>query len=157
MQWKGTLPAGKTYDNPIIQLDILPTALAAAGVTIESSWKLDGVDLKPYLTGERTEKPHETLYWRFGQQWAVRHGDWKLVVANGGSGKPELYQLSEDIGEKTDLAAKNPEKLKELQEVYDRWNAEQIPPIVPMEAPNPGAAAKKAARKKAAAKKAIDD
>jgi hypothetical protein len=72
----------------------------------------------------------------------------------GGSGRPEVYHLSDDLGETTDLAARNPEKLKEVQEVYDRWNAEPAPPITPMENPNPGAAAKKAARKKAAMKKA---
>ena len=153
MQWKGTFPAGKTYEPPIIQLDVLPTALAAAGAEIDPSWKLDGVDLKPYLTGARTGKPHETLYWRFGDQWAVRHGDWKLLVGRGGSGKPELYNLTEDIGENTDLAARSPEKLKELQTVYDTWNAEQADPLTPMENPDPAAAAKKAARKKAAAAK----
>jgi arylsulfatase A-like enzyme len=153
LQWKGVLPAGTTYEHPVIQIDILPTALAAAGAAIDPAWKLDGVDLRPYLTGEKAGPPHQTLYWRFGEQWAVRHGDWKLLVANGGSGKPELYHLSEDIGEKTDLAARNPEKLKELQGIYDRWNAEQAEPIAPLERP---AAAKKAARKKAAAKKAAN-
>src|SRR5688500_18574403 len=84
-QWTGTIPAGMTYEQPIIQLDVLPTALAAAGAKVEPSWKLDGVDLLPYLTGKRTGRPHESLYWRFGPQRAIRHGDWKLVVGNGGS------------------------------------------------------------------------
>lgn len=149
-QWKGVLPAGKTYEHPIIQLDILPTALAAASAQVDPSWKLDGVDLRPYLTGEKTGPPHENLYWRFGDQWAIRHKDWKLVVANGGSGKPELYNLADDIGELTNLASKQPEKLKELQGLWDSWNAEQIPSLVPKEIP---AAQKKAAKK--AAKKAI--
>lgn len=152
MQWKGTLPAGKTYEHPVIQLDILPTALAAAGARIDPAWKLDGVDLRPYLTGERSDPPHQSFFWRFGKQWAVRHGDWKLVVANEGSGRPELYDLAHDIGERTDLATREPGKLKELQAVYDRWNAEQAEPIAPLEKAK--AANKKAARKKAAAKKA---
>ncbi len=84
VQWKGKLPAGKTYDHPVVQLDILPTELAAAGVEVNPEWKLDGVNLLPYLTGEKTEQPHETLYWRYGDQWAVRHGDWKLVAGVGG-------------------------------------------------------------------------
>lgn len=153
LQWKGTLPTGKTYEHPVIQLDILPTALAASGAKVDPSWKLDGVDLRPYLTGERTDKPHETLYWRFGDQWAIRHGDWKLVVARQGSGKPELYNLTADIGESTDLAMREPAKRMELQALWDRWNVEQIPPLAPQE--NPAAAAKKAARK-TAAKKAAD-
>ena len=47
VQWKGRLPAGKVDDRPVIQLDILPTALAAAGVEIKPEWKLDGVNLLP--------------------------------------------------------------------------------------------------------------
>ena len=151
MQWKGVFPAGKTYEHPIIQLDLLPTALAATGAAIDPAWKLDGVDLRPYLTGVRTEAPHKTLYWRFGDQWAIRHGDWKLLVANEGSGKPELYDLANDIGESTDLAAKQPDRVKELQALWDTWNAEQAPPIVPKETPG---AATKAAQKKAAKKAA---
>src|SRR5262245_34340092 len=59
--WKGKLPAGKVYDEPIIQLDVLPTALAAAGVETKSDWKLDGVNLLPFLTGEKTGRPHDAL------------------------------------------------------------------------------------------------
>ena len=94
VQWKGRLPAGKVDDRPVIQLDILPTALAAAGVEVKPEWKLDGVNLLPYLTGEKTGAPHEALYWRFGRQIAIRMGDWKLVKGTGrakgsaGSGDP---------------------------------------------------------------------
>lgn len=146
MQWKGKLPAGKTYESPIIQLDILPTCLAAAGATIDPEWKLDGVNLLPYLTGEKTGKPHETLYWRFGPQWAIRHGDWKLLVARGGGTEPELYNLAADISESKNLAAEQPEKVKELRNVYESWNSEQAPPSSPQERPN----TKKAKKKKAA-------
>jgi arylsulfatase A-like enzyme len=130
VQWKGKIPAGKVYDNPIIQLDILPTAVAAAGGKVEPDWKLDGVDLLPYLTGTNAGKPHETLYWRFGPQWAIRKGDFKLVVNNvDGVGKPPaLYNLAEDIGESKDLATANPEKAKELHDAWKAWNAEQMEP-----------------------------
>ena len=53
VQWKGKLPAGSVYDTPVIQLDILPTALAAAGVAVSPEWKLDGVDLSPRPAGKR--------------------------------------------------------------------------------------------------------
>ena len=127
VQWKGVLPAGKTYDLPVMNLDVLPTAIAAAGGEVDPAWKLDGVDLRPYLTGAKTDRPHDKLYWKFGEQWAVRDGDWKLVVSNGGSGSPELYDLAADIGEAMDLAASQPEKVKELQALYDSWNKEQAP------------------------------
>src|SRR5205085_3618986 len=79
VQWRGKLPAGSVYEQPVIALDLLPTALAAAGVAAKPEWKLDGVDLLPYVSGRRKETPHEILFWRFGPQWAVRKGDWKLV------------------------------------------------------------------------------
>jgi arylsulfatase A-like enzyme len=135
-QWKGKVPGGKTYENPIVNLDILPTSLAAAGVEVKSEWKLDGVNLLPYLTGEKTERPHKTLYWRYGDQWAVRHGDWKLVAGNGGDKeKGELYNLAEDISESNNRASGMPEKVKELKALWDKWNAEQAPPSFPMEKP----------------------
>jgi arylsulfatase A-like enzyme len=136
MQWKGRLPAGQTYEHPVIQLDILPTALAAAGMKADPAWKLDGVDLLPYATDEDDGRPHETLYWRFGNQWAVRHGDWKLVAANQGDPNGELYNLADDISESKNLAADMPDKVSELKSLYDQWNAEQAPPSAPKERPN---------------------
>ena len=130
-QWKGKIPAGKTYDLPVMNLDVLPTAIAAAGGKTDASWQLDGVDLMPYLTGAKTTRPHQTLYWRYGPQWAIRDGDMKLVVSKGGSGKPELYDLATDIGESKDLAAAQPGKVKELQALWDKWSAEQAPPSAP--------------------------
>jgi len=128
VKWKGTLPAGKVYDLPVMNLDVVPTVLAAAGKPVDAAARLDGVDILPHLTGRAPGRPHETLYWRCGEQWAVRKGDWKLVVSKGGSGKPELYDLSSDVGEQRDRAAAEPAKVAELQKLYDAWNAEQAPP-----------------------------
>ena len=133
VQWKGKIPAGVTYPKPVIQLDILPTALVAAGAKIEPEWKLDGVDLMPFLTGKNDAAadaaPHETLYWRFGEQWAIRKGDWKLVASRIDKNVPRLINLAEDIGEANDLSAKEPDKLKELTEAWKAWNAEQVEPL----------------------------
>jgi len=145
MQWKGQLAGGKTYDQPVLNLDVLPTVVAAAGGQLDPNWKLDGVDLKPYLSGQNTSRPHDSLYWRFGQQWAVRSGDWKLVVSRGGSGNPELYNLANDIGESKDLASAEPAKVAELQKLYDAWNAEQAPPTA-VDKPQPQKKAAKARR-----------
>ena len=144
-QWKGRWPAGKVYDLPVMNLDVLPTVVTAAGGKPEASWRLDGVDLTPFVTGANPERPHQTLYWRYGPQWAVRHGDLKLVVSKGGSGKPELYDLSKDIGESRDLAAAQPAKVRELQALWDKWSAEQAEPSAP---DTPAGAAKKAGKKK---------
>jgi arylsulfatase A-like enzyme len=137
LSWKGRLPAGKTYEQPIIQLDVLPTALAAAGVEVKAEWKLDGVNLLPYLEGKEASAPHDTLYWRFGEQMAIRRGDWKLVrydpLADGaeraGATPVKLYNLARDVGEADDLSAKMPDKVKELQAVWDRWNATLVRPL----------------------------
>ena len=132
LQWKGRLPAGAVYEQPVISLDILPTALAAAGVEAPPDWKLDGVDLLPYLTGEKPGAPHEALYWRFRastdpeyyNRWAIRQGDWKLVKTHL---EPlALYNLAADISESNNLAAAEPERVAAMQAAWDRWNADNI-------------------------------
>lgn len=133
VQWKGRIPAGKVEHRPVIQLDLLPTAIAAAGGEIDPAWKLDGVNLLPWLTADRPEEIHQTLYWRFGNQWAIRHGDLKLVVANGGSLAPELYDIAADPAESTNLALVKPDQVAELKALWDRWNAEQAPASFPKE------------------------
>jgi arylsulfatase A-like enzyme len=128
VQWKGRLPAGKTYEQPVIQLDIAATALALAGVEAERD-ALDGVNLLPYLAGQNKGAPHEALYWRFGSQMAIRQGDWKLVrPARGGkeyediATQPMLFNLADDMGEQRDLAAQQPEQVRQLQTAWNRWN-----------------------------------
>ncbi len=79
VSWKGHLPAGKVDDRPVIQLDIMPTAVALAGGSLPTDRPIDGVNLMPYLTGAKSGVPHEILFWRMGPQAAVRKGDWKLV------------------------------------------------------------------------------
>jgi arylsulfatase A-like enzyme len=127
VRWTGRIPAGKVYDAPVISLDIHPTVMAAAGGKIPADAKLDGVNLLPYITGKNQARPHDKLYWRYGQQWAIRGGDWKLMSMGGG--QPELYDLAHDIGEKTNQAAAKPEKAKELQAAYDDWNRQLIAPL----------------------------
>jgi arylsulfatase A-like enzyme len=131
VQWKGRLPAGKTYDRPVIQLDVFPTALAAAGATVpEDGDRLDGVNLLPHLAGKKTTPPHKALYWRFADQSAVRIGKWKLVRRRR-SAEAELYNLDTDPEESTDLAAERPRKVKELQDAWDEWDAELVEPKWP--------------------------
>lgn len=134
--WPGRIQPG-VFEQPAIQLDLHAIALAAAGVTEKSDWKLEGVNLLPYLSGEKKTAPHDALYWRFGPQMAIRSGDWKLVrydtTADGqrAKGKPisdaKLYNLASDLHEDKDLSATNPEKVKELQGKWDEWNKSNIP------------------------------
>jgi arylsulfatase A-like enzyme len=140
VQWKGHIPAGKTYDQPIISLDLLPTALAAAGEKVSPKWKLDGVNVLPFLTGAKTGPPHDTLFWRFRfppeqpvkHRWAIRQGDWKLVKDNL---EPlALYNLAEDVGEQKNLAAEQPKRVRAMEAAWNKWNAELKEPLWP-EAP----------------------
>lgn len=139
VQWKSVLPKGKTFDNPVIQLDILPTVLAATGGEYSHKKKLDGVNLLPYLKGENKEPPHDALFWRFGAQMAIRMGDWKLTKAPGDDIKfnrsdlpsaegSHLFNLKDDIGESKNIASANPEKVKALTEAWNQWNKELVKP-----------------------------
>jgi len=123
IQWKGRVPAGKVYDQPVSTLDILPTALAAAGASADA--KLEGVDLLPFLTGRKSGAPHEVLGWRFGEQRAVRKGDWKLLDMGQGW---KLYNLAKDVAEQHELSQQEPDKVKELEAAYQEWNANNVPP-----------------------------
>lgn len=137
VRWTGKLPAGAIYDEPVIQLDILPTALAAAGISLEERPAIDGVNLLAQLSGQTDRSPHEALYWRFGKQMAIRRGDWKLVrydttadgAVDGGISPARLYDLANDIGERDDLAAHHPDRVKELQAAWDKWNESNVEPL----------------------------
>jgi arylsulfatase A-like enzyme len=131
VSWPGYLPAGATFDHPVSALDILPTALAAAGQLRPQG--LEGADLLPHLNGSRKEAPHAALFWRFGPQRAVRRGNWKLVdwrdfEAKTNSGW-QLFDLSRDIGETDDLAAKHPDVVAAMAAEWAQWNANNRAPL----------------------------
>ncbi len=149
MQWKGHLPEGKIYAEPVISLDVVPTALAAAGAPADASAKLDGVDLLPYLSGKNSGRPHDTLYWRFGPQWAIRSGDFKLLQPPEGG--VQLYDLAADVSETKDLSADKPEVVERLTKQYAAWNSQLAEPR--WKANRRGAGKAKAAGKGKAAKK----
>jgi arylsulfatase A-like enzyme len=128
VKWTARLPAGGTYSQPVVSLDVMATALAAAGVKTPPGVALDGVDVVPHLRGDDTTPPHEALYWRFVNHWAVRHGRWKLTAP---AGEPEgLYDLAADVSESTDVAAANPEVVRRLKTLYSRWSGD-LPPVRP--------------------------
>jgi len=126
VKWPRRLKGGQVYEQPVIALDILPTAAAAAGAKVPEGRKIDGVNLLPYVTGDEKGAPHETLFWRAGQNHAARKGNWKLVRMGAEDG---LFDLSSDIGESRDLSKERPEVLKELQQAYEKWSSQMIEPI----------------------------
>lgn len=141
VSWPAKIKPG-TYDQPVIALDFLPTSLAAAESADLTPKNLDGVNLLPFLSGEKTGAPHETLFWRSGGPGgnsAVRRGNWKLVRL--GKAEPELYDLAADVGESKNLAAEKPEVVKELVTAIAEWEKGTIAPT--FESPKGGAKKKK--------------
>ena len=127
MSWPGVLPEGKRYDNPVMNLDIVPTIMARFGVDAPSGQPFDGVDILPYVTGQKSadERPHDVMHWRRGEDYAIRIGDWKLS-SNDQSG-PEtirLYNLADDPGEWKDLVDEKPERAQQMKDQFDAWEAE---------------------------------
>jgi hypothetical protein len=130
MQWKGKIPAGQTYREPVMGFDCHATALAAANVDVslrETNSRsrseratVDGANPLPFVTGQGKGRPHDQLFWRAGRQHAARVGDWKLVTIPQAGGSM-LFNLKDDIAEQHDLAATNPDKLKELQAAFAEW------------------------------------
>jgi len=124
--WPGTWPAGVAYDEPVINLDIAATAIAAAGLAPDPS--LDGVDLTPFVTGRKSGSPHERLFWRWGSQAAVLEMPYKLIVL--GDRVPLLFDVSSPAGEHhdRDLAASHPEIVARLMARLEAWAADLQPP-----------------------------
>lgn len=125
--WPGTIPAGKTYDQPVISLDVGATALALAG--LPPGPELDGVNLVPYLTGNKKEPPHRMLFWRFWSQTAVRKGKWKYLQAGGE--RQYLFDLSNPEHEKKDLIESHPAVASELKAALESWAGAMRIPGVP--------------------------
>ncbi|MGI9474634.1 MAG: sulfatase [Rubripirellula sp.] len=132
VQWKGTIPSGQVYENPVSSFDIYATAVAHSQGKAAPK-QVEGVDLIPYLTGEDSGLPHETFFWRQGGKSGLRHGDWKLVRMGGrkqgGPAKWELYDLSKDLSEERDLAGSNTQRLADLVELWENLNGEMTEPL----------------------------
>ena len=127
VSWPGNLEAGSTCDVPVWSTDILPTALAVAGLDpLPGSKPLDGKNMLPALMG-KTDRIHDALYWSSGSdgKWAVRKGDWKYLFERGEVG---LYNLKDDISESNNLKDQHPEKFQELEKLYADWFAEMGEP-----------------------------
>jgi arylsulfatase A-like enzyme len=119
-RWPGVIPAGKVSDMPVCSIDVFPTVLEATGPVAVSDRIIDGLSLLPHLkSGGEQEVNRDELLWHFphyrhnpGPYSIIRKGNYKLIKF--WAGESELYDLSKDLGEKTNLTSKMPEKVKEL-------------------------------------------
>lgn len=121
VKWPNVTQKGSRCDVPVIVDDFMPTILRIAGVDAPRS---DGLDLQPWLRDARKAAPGRALLFHYPNAWgeggpsyayytALRRDNWKLIFRYAPR-KFELYDVQEDIGEKNNLAAQQPQKVEEL-------------------------------------------
>ncbi|HEX7903914.1 MAG TPA: sulfatase-like hydrolase/transferase [Chitinophagaceae bacterium] len=118
MYYPARLGAPRTYNDMVSSLDIYPTICSITGVRPAGETRLDGVDLVPFIRGEKRNPPHQLLFWRRLNVGAVRLGVWKLYIDNT---KAYLYNLKTDAGETTDVSDANPEMKDRLWKAWTEW------------------------------------
>lgn len=126
----GKTKAGATAETPVISTDVYPTLLSLAGLPVRPQQHRDGLDVSGVLGGGAAPM-RDTLFWHYphyhGSTWApggaMREGDWKLIELFD-EGTAELYNLKDDLSERENLAAAEPERLKAMREKLAAWRAE---------------------------------
>ena len=127
VSWPAGFEGGGRFDGLTSSLDIFPTSLAAAGIPRPGSLVLDGVDLLPYLRGEKTGNPHQQLFWRKLDKSAARIGDYKTITLDGfGS---VMYNLTENLGETENLAETEVAKFDSITGAYNDWQSKLMEPL----------------------------
>ncbi|MEE4117026.1 MAG: arylsulfatase [Marinilabiliaceae bacterium] len=120
VHWPGKVIEASSSDHISAFWDVMPTLCDVAG--IEAPEGIDGISFLPEISGKGTQEKHEFLYWEFpsyqGQQ-AVRMGEWKAIRKDifKGNMQLELYNLETDPLEENDVAADNPEIVKQIEEI----------------------------------------
>ena len=136
--WPGKIAPGSTCDAIAGNIDLLPTFVSLAGGHVPADRKIDGRDISPLLFGESKESPREVHYYYRGYKLeAVRCGPWKLALGPQVEAVPRekaspdaaapgvrLYNLDEEIGERTNLAAEHPDVVKRLQSLAAKMAAD---------------------------------
>jgi arylsulfatase A-like enzyme len=123
VRWPGVVPARRVTSQMAITMDWTATILAAANTQPAKDYALDGIDLLPTIT-TATPLRERTLFWRIGQQDAVRQGKWKYF-RDGGQRK--LFDLSIDEHEQADFSATNGDVLERLSSEFAKWDKQMLP------------------------------
>jgi len=134
VRWPGRIKPGTVSDLPWYFPDVMPTLAELAGAAKHVPADIDGISILPTLLGEqaagRKQRMHEYLFWQHGNMRAARMGNYKAVLRTDRKSKKrrlELYDLSADIGEKTDLAARHPQIAAKMQAIMARAYTEPRP------------------------------
>jgi arylsulfatase A-like enzyme len=121
----GQVEGGKTWDRPMISMDLMPTFLSLADPPGTLPPGMDGQNILPVLRGEKP--PHETLFWSFNKGRAIRSGDWKLILnppqfpGEEIKEKAWLSNLEADPSERTNLAGAEASRVAEMTAKVRAW------------------------------------
>ena len=124
VHWPKKLQGNRTYDGLSSSLDIYATSVAVAGVEQDN---LDGVNLIPYLTGEKEGEPHDQLFWRKDKMAAARVGDYKMIRVDGLGVR--LYNLDNNLQETVDLSGNEKNILDSVNTQMQLWESKLIQPL----------------------------
>ncbi|MCP4121916.1 MAG: hypothetical protein GY751_09200 [Bacteroidetes bacterium] len=127
MSWPKGIKAGSSYENPVTALDLTPTFVELAGGKIVPEDKMDGVNIYPYLSGEKVADPNQQLKWRFTISASIREGDWKLIRLP--DRLPMLYNLKEDIAEQHDVADQHRDRVVRMLKALGDWDVSAPQPL----------------------------
>jgi arylsulfatase A-like enzyme len=129
MNWPKKYPQPKVLDNVVSAMDVYPTILQTAGITVPTH--IDGQDLTPLLSGAEPQLSHDILFWDTGHEVAVRQGKWKFRFAKDDKYAKKallklelgefLYDLDADPGEQNNLAKSHPQVVTRLKVKYQEW------------------------------------
>ncbi|MCK5565664.1 MAG: sulfatase-like hydrolase/transferase [Planctomycetes bacterium] len=155
VRWPGKVPKGKVCDEVVSAMDILPTSLNAAGLTMPEGIKIDGKDITGLMTATSPKPVHQDLIWAnrhydelkvrtayiekhgkwpphgmwktIAAGWVVRSGKWKLI--DTGDGPLQLFDLEADISEENDLSSQYPEIVSEMKQKFIAWIRQMKSPL----------------------------
>ncbi|MCF0040459.1 sulfatase-like hydrolase/transferase [Dyadobacter fanqingshengii] len=119
IRWPGQIKPGRIISGNAAYIDLLPTLTDLAGISAKGTKPLDGVSLKPALTGKAAQVPERTLFSSINKNSSVRKG---AYLFSGGS----LFDLSKDSTQQNDLAAKEPELAKTLSVALEKWHQAMV-------------------------------
>ena len=129
ISYPAAIKPGLKVREPAVSTDIYPTLLDLAGLSLRPQQHVDGVSLKPLFNGKKATLGREAIYFHYphyhhintmGPAGAVRMGEYKLIEVYE-SGKVELYNLREDIGEQNDLAEQKPKLAARMKKMLHTW------------------------------------
>jgi arylsulfatase A-like enzyme len=137
--WDGKIKPGTTVTEPLHAVDLYPTLVKLTGASAEQKLALDGKDAWATIADGKPTPHADILINTTPNNGAIRAGDWKLVVSRGkdnpdkpeakkGKGQVELFNLRDDPFEKTNLADKHPQRVKELRNRLEEYSKQSAPP-----------------------------